>query len=293
MISSLLSDKVEIQEMRGLISRLAAESNVVDFEEQIQLESVQSTARIWRQDGSLVGFAYLDDYSNLWFDTDPGFGGSGELEHQMIIWGEACQKKRTSLTGEQAVLDSTCRTEDIHRIQLLETHGFQRQQVRTLHYSRLLSDPIVSWQLPEGFAIRASRGLDEIAALVELHRAAFETENMTVEIRQAMMKSPLYVPELDLVAVAPDGTLAAFCVCGFEDAEKRIGFTDPIGTHRGYRRHGLGQALVSTGLVLLKGAGAEAVTLGTSSDNTAMQQLAEKSGFRVAREQLWFSKDLA
>jgi len=293
MISSMLSSSEVIQEMRSLITRLGSTSHVVDFEEQIQLESVRSTVRIWRQDGCLVGFAYLDDFSNLWFDIDPELDGSGELENQVVTWGEACERKRNSKMGEQATLDSTCKSDDIHRIQLLETHGFQRQQVRTLHYSRLLSDPIARWQPPEGFTIRASGGMDEIDALVELHRAAFRTENMNAEMRQAMMNSPLYVPELDLVAVAPDGSLAAFCVCGFEDAEIKIGFTDPIGTHPAFQRNGLGQALVSTGLVLLKGAGAQTVTLGTSSDNAAMQRLAEKSGFRVAREQLWFSKTLA
>ncbi len=36
---------------------------------------------------------------------------------------------------------------------------------------------------------------------------------MTVEYRQAIMRAPDYIPELDLVVQAPDGDLAAFWIC--------------------------------------------------------------------------------
>lgn len=293
MIATMLFSEVEIREMRRLMTRLGAGSTIVDFEEQIQLASVKSTARLWRQQGEIIGFAYLDDFSNLWFDADPDYEKLEELEDQMILWGEECQKERSMKTREGVTLDSTCNADNLHRIQVLERHGFHPEQVRTLHYSRHLFDPIGMWRLPEGFTIRASRGMDEIDALVELHRAAFGTENMTVELRTAMMNTPQYVPGLDLLAVAPDGSLAAFCVCGFEDPDRRIGFTDPIGTHPAYQRKGLARGLVSTGLKLLKASGAEIAKLGTSSENSAMQRLAEETGFRIAMEQLWFSKNLA
>jgi hypothetical protein len=45
------------------------------------------------------------------------------------------------------------------------------------------------------------------------HRAAFGTEYLTVEERLATMREPEYDPELDLLAVAPDGRLAAYCMC--------------------------------------------------------------------------------
>ena len=41
-----------------------------------------------------------------------------------------------------------------------------------------------------------------------LHRDAFGTTRMTVEGRLAMMRDPEYRSELDLVAVAPDGSRA-------------------------------------------------------------------------------------
>jgi ribosomal protein S18 acetylase RimI-like enzyme len=84
--------------------------------------------------------------------------------------------------------------------------------------------------------------------------------------------------------------LTAFCVCGFDDPENQIGYTDPIGTHPSYQRIGLGKALVSAGLIALKNAGANTARLGTSSDNIAMQKLASGLGFICVSEKVWLSK---
>ena len=104
------------------------------------------------------------------------------------------------------------------------------------------------------------------------------------------MRAPQYDPELDLVAVAPNGELAAFCVCGFEDSSREVGYTDPVGTHARYKRRGLGKAMVTTGLHALKDRGARTAELGTSSENVAMQRLAEALGFIIVSESLWFSR---
>jgi ribosomal protein S18 acetylase RimI-like enzyme len=113
---------------------------------------------------------------------------------------------------------------------------------------------------------------------------------MTVEYRLAMMNSPQYIKEMDLVAVSANDELCAFCVCGFDDSDKEIGYTDPIGTHPSFQRMGLGKAVISAGLIALKKAGANAVRLGTSSENIAMQKLASELRFTCVSEKLWFSK---
>jgi mycothiol synthase len=116
---------------------------------------------------------------------------------------------------------------------------------------------------------------------------------MTVDYRLAMMNTPQYIQELDLVVVTPNDELAAFCVCGFDDPDKKIGYTDPIGTHPSYQRIGLGKAITSAGLIALKNAGANTVRLGTSSENVAMQKLASVLGFICVSEKLWFSKAIS
>jgi ribosomal protein S18 acetylase RimI-like enzyme len=151
---------------------------------------------------------------------------------------------------------------------------------------------LIQFAFPPGFSIRCVKGIQEIEELVALHRDAFGTENMTPAQRLAIMDAPHYQPMLDLVAVAPNNELAAFCICGFVDGDRSKGYTDPIGTHPKYQRIGLGKALLSTGLAKLKNFGAKTAELGTSSKNLAMQNLASELGFVCIAEKLWFSKNI-
>src|ERR671936_569373 len=48
--------------------------------------------------------------------------------------------------------------------------------------------------------------------------------------------------ELDQVAVAPDGSFAAFCLCWLYE-ENRAGNLEPVGTHSDHRRRGLARAV--------------------------------------------------
>ena len=292
MQSSLLCDKKDIQALREFIHRLGANATIVDFEENILLSTIRSTMRLWREDDHIIGVAFLDDYNNLRFENAPAHPNPEKLEDEMIAWGAACMRGRNAAVGAQNTLDCCCAATNTRRIAALEKHGFVSLKIRTLRYSRPLSLPIRSHPLPDGFTIRCVQGKSEVEALVALHRAAFGTDKMTIEERLAMMSTPLYIRELDLVAVASDGELAAFCVCGFDDPDKKEAFTDPIGTHPRYRRMGLAQTIVTTGLKLLKEAGAEVTTLGTSSENHALQNLAKQLGYVCVSDKRWFAKNV-
>lgn len=109
------------------------------------------------------------------------------------------------------------------------------------------------------------------------------------------MRTPEYNPELDLVAVAPDGALAAYCFCQIsQQANARTGrnegYTDPIVTHPRFQRRGLARALLLTGLRRLKQKGVEFAALGTSSENIAMQRTATSVGFGAQSTKLWFAR---
>lgn len=293
MESSLLYDDNDVQAMREFRERLGSKSTVVDFEDQILLTSIRATTRIWKQGDQIVGFAFVDEDNNLWFETEAELASLDELETEIVEWGTTCLKKRNTEMGTDHTLDCVCNADDSHRLSVLRKHGFVPEQVRSLQYSRFLNEPITEYPLPAGFSIRCVNGKDEVEQLVALHRAAFGTNHMTVEYRLAMMNTPQYRKELDLVVVTPGDELAAFCVCGFDDPDKKIGYTDPIGTHRSYQRMGLGKAVVSAGLFALRNAGANTVRLGTSSENVAMQKLAGTLGFMRVSEKLWFSRKIS
>ncbi|MBE0699797.1 MAG: GNAT family N-acetyltransferase [Anaerolineaceae bacterium] len=162
---------------------------------------------------------------------------------------------------------------------------------------RDLSEPIPLPQVPPGFIIRCLAG-DEEAAWVMLHRAAFATQNMTLAYRQAMTQSPDYDPQLDLVAAAPDGSLAAYVFGSirYEENEQtglKIGWTDPVGTHPDYQRRGLARELLLECLRRLRERGMQTARLGTGSWNSAMQRVAQTAGFRILNRTVLFEKSVA
>ena len=289
----LLRDEADVQLMRDLIERLPHETTVVGFEENMLLETVRATTRLWQQDGHAVGFAYVNDYNAIRFEIDAAHR-SPDLENDVIAWGIRCMQNRNMATGQNKQLKATFKATHTWQIALLERHGFVCDEFRTLQYGRSLHNPISPHPLPSGFSLRCVTGEHEVEQLVALHRAAFGTKNMKVAHRLAIMQAPHYERELDLVAVAPNGELAAFCICGIEEGEdsEKTGFTDPIGTHPNYQRHGLAQAMVTAGLRLLKGQGLSSVQLSTGSNNMPMQRLAESLGFTCIAEKLWFSKEI-
>lgn len=293
MESSTSINSFELNAMRELMQRLSLTSTVVDFEEQLLLSTVQSTLRFWKHEGQLIAFAFVDEYNNLWFETEPGSVFLNEVESEIFEWGIQCIKRINPWTDSAITLDSTCPAKHSQRIKMLEKYGFEPQSIRSLYYSRSLNEPVPEYPLPQGYSIRCVHGKHEVEELVKLHRAAFGTDHMTIEQRLAMMSTAAYVPELDLVAVAPDGELAGFCVCSISESEMDHGYTDPIGVHPKAQRLGVGKAIVTAGLQGLKNYGVKAVELGTSSENIAMQNLAASLGFVCISEKRWFSKAVA
>jgi ribosomal protein S18 acetylase RimI-like enzyme len=272
---------------------LADSPGVVDLQEMLSLPAIQANTRLWQNAvGQLVAFALVDDYNNLHFEIAPQAAGQ-EIEAQIVAWGIECIRK--SSQGSPATLDASCREDNAERIAFLERHGFEQQAIHTIHMIRPLAQPIAAPQLPEGFSIRCVTGESEAQALVALHRAAHGTDHFTLKDRLAWMHTPEYDPELDLVAVAPDGALAAYCFCQISQQEnartgRNEGYTDPVATHPNFQRRGLARALLLTGLHLLKQKGAQFAALGTSSENIAMQHTATSVGFGVQSTRLWFAR---
>jgi mycothiol synthase len=62
-----------------------------------------------------------------------------------------------------------------------------------------------------------------------------------------VQRVPLYRRDLDILAVAPDGELAAFGTVWFDDVTRTAVF-EPVGTHPNHQKRGLGKAVMSEGL---------------------------------------------
>jgi ribosomal protein S18 acetylase RimI-like enzyme len=185
------------------------------------------------------------------------------------------------------------------RIRDLEDAGFASQaNVGEDSWSKVLLHrpadmPVPDYSLPAGFTIRPLAGENEVEAYVRLHRAAFESKNMTVDWRRRTLCCPEYRADLDLVVVAPDGRLAGFCVCWLDiDSKGRpSGQIEPLGVHKGFRHLGLGRVLVSEGLRRLSLHGVQSVYVETDQHRNAALGLYEEVGFRPIHQILVYRKD--
>jgi len=158
---------------------------------------------------------------------------------------------------------------------------------------RSAQTPTADWSPPLGFTVRLLAGENEVEAYVELHRSVFQSRSMTVEWRARTLRRPEYRPDLDLVAVAPDGRLAAFCVCWLkQDSEQEpTGQIEPLGVLEEWRRLGVGRAILSEGLRRLHLHSADRVCVETDNYRNAAFGLYESVGFGVMQEVLVYRKD--
>lgn len=255
--------------------------------------------------GSLIGFAQLlipesgrQVRGLLRFSAHPDWRGSG-LQTRIIECALARMQQVGRERGVHVELHSRARDDDFARIAWLESHGFTLER-RFLRMARSLEQPIPQSPFPEGFALRESQGDGDADKWTAMFNESFvDTWNhirLTTETRLRWLTDLDYKPELDLVAVAPDRTYAAFCFCNIRSAEnsrteRREGWIELLGTRRGFRRGGLGKAMLLAGLQHLRAHGATTAVLGVDADSPSRAaELYESVGFRTIHSFVRFGR---
>ncbi|HAX75494.1 MAG TPA: GNAT family N-acetyltransferase [Cyanobacteria bacterium UBA11372] len=268
----------------------------------------QQDIRLWEDaDGKLIGFAQMwippsgdNDDGFVWFNVHPEFGGD-YLEKQAIAWGEQRMRQVAALRGVCARLRVRSRDDNRLRMALLESCGFTPDRY-FLRMERSLVEPLGEPKFPEGFTLRQLQGEQESEPWVEMFNQTFidhwNYHPLTVETHKHWFTDPNYKPEFDLVAIAPDGMFAAFCFCYINPEEnehfaRKEGWIADLGTRRGFRKIGLGRAMLLAGLHQLKASGMETAKLGVDADNpNGALQLYQSVGFRKLHTNISYYKDL-
>ncbi len=171
-------------------------------------------------------------------------------------------------------------TGDAARIAALSARGYRQTERGLVVYGQPVPDPAPQPALPDGYTIRAVRGVAEVEPRVAVQRAAFESTWMTAERHDRVRNSPTYRPELDIVVVAPDGEFAAFALLWFDEANQ-MGVFEPLGVAPAYQRLGLGRAIMAEGLRRLAAAGARVACVETGLDHQPARRLYEATGFTL------------
>lgn len=147
----------------------------------------------------------------------------------------------------------------------LEAEGYEPSDVNRW-FSWDLTDELPVPDLPSGWDLRPINGEKEANPRRAAAHAAFESNMpsaMHLQRYLGFMRSPVYVPERDLVAISPQGEIVSFMVW-WADASG-VAQIEPFGTHPDFQRQGIGRALIYHGLAEMKAAGMHTARVATDA----------------------------
>lgn len=228
--------------------------------------------RLWLERGECVAWGWLwSAGGRLSFLTHPG---RRELLDSILGWSEP-----DSVEVLEHDLPSRSMLERRGYL-LAEEEGWMNHMLRGL-------DNVPEPRVPDGYRLRTVRAEPDLAARVEVHRAAFAPSRVVPESYRQVTRAWPYRPELDCVVEAPDGTFAAFCLCWL-DEENRVGELEPVGTHPEHQRRGLATAACRYALRALRSAGAGKAVVYSKAGYKATG-LYEKLGFETISRHLVYA----
>jgi mycothiol synthase len=293
---------VDLQAMAALVQAFPADHlHVVDLPYRFSSWAldVRENVGLWTTSGGqLLAWAVMQ--TPFWTIDDAYHPDAGEaLRRQVWAWADGRAREMLDTPNGRDVWFVNVFADQAERIADLEAAGFACQaEVGEHSWSKVLmvraaGTPVAECPPPAGVTIRSLAGEAEVEAYVALHRAAFDSRNMTVEWRRRTLRRPEAVPDLDLVAVTADGRLVAFCVCWLDRQAEGPdrGQIEPLGVHPDWRNQRLGRAILSEGLRRLVRHGARQIYVETDKHRNAALALYESLGFRVVRDVLVYRKD--
>ncbi|MCP4540349.1 MAG: GNAT family N-acetyltransferase [Chloroflexi bacterium] len=220
--------------------------------------------------------------------TGQALAGYRAVENEMYDWAERQHRENRPEQAKKWPLKCSVCESNTAQQAILTQRGYTKLDAEVVFRKRALDIPIPKVSPPKGYEIQ---DLQNARDDVLVGRAAIENQvferNITTAFFHRLLHAPIYRPEWDLVMVAPDGTVAAFCTLWF-DTHHRIGFCEPVGTSAAHRQRGLAKALMLDGFERLRALGATTVYLGHSASNVAANRLYDSVGMTIFdQESLW------
>ncbi|NTW97544.1 MAG: GNAT family N-acetyltransferase [Oscillochloris sp.] len=217
--------------------------------------------------GGLAAVLHPDGPGEAFLEVHPAFR-SPELEVELMTMAET-QFAVSRPNGAQR-LTIWAYASDLLRREVLQRRGYRRGDHVEYQRRRGLELPIPAAPAPAGYAIRALGDEAEHPARSWLSWKVFhpcEPDEAYAGWRwyRDVQRAPLYRRDLDLVAVAPDGELVAFCTLWFDDVTRTVAL-EPVGVHPAHQRKGLARAIISEGLRRSRDLGATLCSVDSYSD---------------------------
>ncbi len=229
--------------------------------------------QIWETEGRIVGVAHPEDGGDIWIEIDPDFR---HLEDAMFAWAE---EHRSPSRRPDQPFSAYVVVGDSVREQVLEHRGWTRGDLAAHLRRRSMAEPLPVGPVADGYVVRSLNLVttEDSEGRAAVSRASFGHER-TGEMTKLLAQAPSYRPDLDLAAVAEDGTFAAYTTVWWEPVNKYVIF-EPVGTHPEHRRKGLASAVIAEGLRRSAALGAEMAHVGSGAGQPS-NVLYDSLGFR-------------
>ncbi len=240
---------------------------------------LREVVTLWELNGQIVAMVNPDGDGEAFFQIHPRFQNDVSTSEML----DAAEEKLPKIKGDgKKELIVWVNAADDSTKNLFTERGYARSTYLIEHMRRrFFSQPIVDSVPPSGYVVRALGDESELPARSWLSWKAFHPDEPDEKYQgwewyKNVQRVPLYRRDLDIVAVADDGELAAFCTVWFDDVTRTAVF-EPVGTHPDHQKRGLGKAVMSAGLRRAQHLGATLATV--SSYSVGAHALYESMGF--------------
>jgi ribosomal protein S18 acetylase RimI-like enzyme len=255
-------------------------------------EGASWARRLWFSGGELVAWGWarlphqvmlsdgsLRDLTGAYLAYQVHPGHAGLLVDEVISWYD----------GAAAGIDRrvTPSAADEFALKRWAAHGYETDPAAlgddgswTQLNERDLTD-VEQPALPDGFRFRTAGEAGPEAA-VRAHVDAWAPSTYSAEGYQGVRQTATYRDDLHVLVEAPDGTMTSSAIMWLDEANRTAEF-EPVGTHPGYRRLGLGRAMLLHGMHLAQAAGATHMTVAClgAPGHPAARGLYYSVGFRA------------
>jgi mycothiol synthase len=240
---------------------------------------LEDVITLWEAESRIVAMLNPDTNGEAFFQLHPSYHGPELLSEMLDVAEQKLPKKKED--GKQELIVWVNAEDAVHKDILAQRRyarsKFQAEHMRRRSFSSQIPDSIP----PAGYTVRALGDEGELPARSWLSWKVFHPEEPDEKYQgwewyRNVQRLPIYRRDLDIVAVAHDGELAAFSTVWFDDSTRTAVF-EPVGTHPSHQKCGLGKAVMSEGLRRAQKLGATLATV--SSYSTGAHALYESMGF--------------
>ncbi|MCL5999234.1 MAG: GNAT family N-acetyltransferase [Chloroflexi bacterium] len=212
--------------------------------------SIEGVTFIWEtDDGQIVAVLNPEGKGEAHLQVHPGLR-TPELEEEMLDVAE--QRLAASEPDRRCTLRVWAGGQDDLLQKILARRGYTKGEWPEYQHCWTLAAPVPDVPVAPGYTVRSLGDASELPARSWASWKGFHPDEPDEryggwEWYHNIQRMPLYRRDLDIVAVAPGGEIAAFCTFWYDDVT-RSAYIEPVATVTEHQRRGLGKAVICEGL---------------------------------------------